>query len=167
MPIKRYPNYYISECGDIYSNLPKRGVRLRKAHVDPAGYYKIRLTKKGETLRVHREVLKAFTRDPKYISLNNRNIQLELCRHLDGNTKNNALHNLKWGSPRENNQDQLQHNPNLGKMNKGNKQYPNEIIREIKEWGKEGASNQDIRKMYGLSKAHVSYILNGKTRKEL
>jgi len=165
MPIKRYPNYYISERGDVYSNLPGRGVRFRKVSIDHAGYCRMKLTKYGEQIRVHREVLRAFVREPQYISLNNLNIQLELCRHLDGNSQNNALSNLRWGTPRENNQDQLRHNPNLGEMNKGNKQYHDEIIGEIKEWGKEGASNRDIRKMYGMSKAHVSYILNGKTRK--
>jgi len=161
--IKGYENYFISEKGDIYSNRPNNGVQIRKQTIDPSGYCRIRLTKNGETLRVHREVLKAFDRQPRYVYLDNKTIQIELCRHLDGNPRNNKLTNLKWGTPKENSADQIIHGRNL--TNKGNQKYPDHVIKEIREWSTEGASNKDIRVMYGISKAHVSYILNNKTRK--
>jgi len=84
---------------------------------------------------------------------------------LDGNSQNNRLSNLKWGTPSENSQDTLKHRPELRQPNKGNQKYSNEVIQEIREWHKEGASNKDIREMYEISKAHVSYIINHRTRK--
>ena len=77
----------------------------------------------------------------------------------------NCLSNLKWGTPSENSQDTLKHRPELRQPNKGNQKYSNEVIQEIREWHKEGASNKDIREMYEISKAHVSYIINHRTRK--
>ena len=165
LPIKRYGGkYFISEQGNLYSNHPGKGVRYRKTHPDPGGYLRIKLTNKGETIRIHREVLKAFDREPTYITLKNNSIQHELCRHLDGNSQNNCLTNLKWGTPSENSQDTLKHRPELRQPNKGNQKYSDEVIREIREWHKEGASNREIRLMYGVSKAHVSYIINKRTR---
>lgn len=165
LPIRRYNGkFFISELGNIYSNHRGKGVNYRKPHCDPNGYLRMRLVKGGETIRIHREVLRAFDRDPTYITLKNNAIQLELCRHLDGDPLNNCLTNLKWGSPYENVQDTLKHRPELQQPNKGNQQYTDEIIREIREWHKEGASNKEIRLMYGVSKAHVSYIINKRTR---
>ena len=66
-------------------------------------------------------------------------------------------------TPKQNSPHQIIHGRNL--TNKGNQKYPDHVIKEIREWSTEGASNKDIRVMYGISKAHVSYILNNKTRK--
>lgn len=165
LPIRRYNGkFFISELGNIYSNHRGKGVKFRKPHRDPSGYLRIKLASGGETIRIHREVLRAFDRDPTYITLKNNAIQLELCRHLDGDPLNNCLTNLKWGSPYENVQDALRHNAYL-KHNKGNQKFSNKVVQEIREWHKEGASNKDIRLMYGVSKAHVSYIINKRTRK--
>lgn len=49
---------------------------------------------------VHRIVLEAFVGPrPKKM----------VCRHLDGNSLNNNLSNLKWGTPKENAQDMVKH----------------------------------------------------------
>jgi len=51
--------------------------------------------------KAHRLVLTHFERAPK---------AGEVCRHLDGNPKNNNLTNLKWGTIEENWQDSKDHN---------------------------------------------------------
>ena len=61
------------------------GLFNRKYNLSKDGYKIINLTHDGDTLRLHREVLKAFDRLPK---------EEEICRHLDGNPCNNNIWNL-------------------------------------------------------------------------
>ena len=147
----------------MYSNALGKGIRIRKQTTDKWGYCRIKLTRDGGTLRIHREVLKAFDREPSYIRNKMDNLQMELCRHLDGDPQNNHIHNLKWGPPQENSADSLQpkKNPNQSYA----KKYSDEVIAEIREWSNEGASYKDISRMYGVSRGYISYIINQKSRK--
>lgn len=63
---------------------------------------------RGGTIKVHQVVLEAFV-SPRPEGM--------VCRHLDGNSLNNNLFNLKWGTPTENMQDMVKH----GRSRKGNK----------------------------------------------
>jgi len=90
--IKKYPNYLISNNGDIY-NL-KNG-RFKKPCLDKKGYERTRLSNNGvaKTLKVHRIVAEAFL--PNY------------CKDLQVNHKNcvkhdNRLENLEMVTQSEN-----------------------------------------------------------------
>lgn len=54
----------------------------------------------GTTYYVHALVLLAFVGDCP---------EGQQCRHLDGNTENNLLSNLRWGTPVENTEDRRRH----------------------------------------------------------
>ena len=136
------------------------GIIRRKYNISKDGYKRINLTHGGGTLRLHREVLKAFNRLPK---------TEEICRHLDGNPCNNHIFNLKWGTHKENSQDCLKHNKNPFQHLVGEKspvvKFSDAEIEDIITRRKEGATYKEIMEVYDISKSHVSYIINGKTRK--
>jgi predicted HTH transcriptional regulator len=83
------------------------------------------------------------------------------CRHLDGNSKNNNLSNLKWGTPRENQQDRNIHgtgqfgskNP-IAKLN----EYQVKIIKILLKSKK--FSNTEIAKIFGVTRFNISAIKN-------
>ena len=159
-PIENYPGFYITDNGEVFSTANGKGLIKRKYSLSKDGYKRIRLTNGGATLRLHREVLKAFNRMPQ---------QGEICRHLDGNPKNNHRSNLKWGTQKENAQDCLKHGRNPFQKLKGENspvaKFSDKEVEEIRDWRKEGVAYKDIMEMYAISKAHVSYIINGRTRK--
>ena len=159
-PIEGYPRFFISIDGEVYSTARNKGLKKRKYNICKDGYKRIRLVKNGATLRLHREVLKAFDRLPK---------KGEICRHLDGNPSNNHISNLKWGTGKENAQDCIKHGRNIFQKLVGQNspvaKFSDKEISEIEECHKEGFSYKEIMEAYSVSKAHVSYIINGKTRK--
>ena len=158
-PIENYPGFYISKNGEIFSTARGKGIVKRKSTSTIDGYKRIKLTSMGETLRIHREVLKAFDRLPN---------KGEICRHLDGNPKNNHVSNLKWGNHKENAQDCLKHGRNKFQILVGEKsptaKFSDIEIEDIRTRRKEGATYKEIMEIYDISKSHVSYIINGKTR---
>ena len=158
-PIKGYPNFYISNTGEVFSTARGKGVIRRKYNLTKDGYKRMSLTHNGATLRIHREVLKAFDRPPKVG---------ELCRHLDGNPQNNHISNLKWGTPKENAQDCLKHKRNPFQLLAGEdspvSKFSDGVVAEIRACHEVGFTYREIVEAYGISKAHVSYIVNNKTR---
>ena len=151
-------DFFISEDGEIYSLARKNGLYRRKSSFTREGYKKIRLRKDGESFRVHREVLKAFDRLPA---------PGEICRHLDGNPANNNIKNLKWGNHKENAQDCIRHGRNAfsryGEESPVCK-YTDKVIQDVRQMKKDGATHREIVQKYKMSKSHVSYIVNKKTR---
>lgn len=158
-PIQGYPKFFIRDDGEVFSMAGGNGLIKRKYNLSKDGYKRINLTHDGDTLRLHREVLKAFDRLPK---------EEEICRHLDGNPCNNNIWNLKWGTHKENSQDCLRHRKNAFQNLVGEKspvaKFSDIEIEDIKKRRKEGATYKEIMGVYDISKAHVSYIINGKTR---
>ena len=158
-PIAEYPGFYIANDGEVFSTVRVNGVIKRKYSFTQEGYKRITLTHKGDALRLHREVLKAFDRPPK---------TGEICRHLDGNPGNNHVSNLKWGNHKENAQDCLRHGRNRFQIlvgeNAPTAKFSDAEIEDIRTRRKEGATYKEIMAVYAISKAHVSYIINGKTR---
>ena len=158
-PIEGYPGFYIAKDGEVFSTVRGNGVIRRKYGFTQEGYKRITLTNKGEPLRLHREVLRAFDRLPK---------EGEICRHLDGNPKNNHISNLKWGTHKENAQDCLKHGRNKFQIlvgeNSPSAKFSDKEIEDIRNRRKKGATYKEIMEVYDISKSHVSYIINGKTR---
>ena len=158
-PIADYAGFYIANDGEVFSTVRGNGVIKRKYSFTQEGYKRITLTHKGDALRLHREVLKAFDRLPN---------EGEICRHLDGNPGNNHVSNLKWGNHKENAQDCLRHGRNRFQIlvgeNSPSAKFSDTEIEDIKKRRKEGATYKEIMEVYDISKSHVSYIINGKTR---
>jgi len=95
--------YEVSDQGNVRSwTKHKRGALLKQSP-GPGGYLTVGLADpKGvsHTQRVHRLVLEAFAGPPEID---------QVCRHLDGNCRNNRLSNLRWGTQSENIRDAVMH----------------------------------------------------------
>lgn len=97
LPVPGWPAYEVSDLGNV-----RKGDRPITAFDQGSNHFQVWLRRGGERkqLYVHRLVLTAFVGQcPPGMQ----------CRHLDGNGANNRLDNLRWGTPSENNIDQLRH----------------------------------------------------------
>jgi len=112
LPIPEFPLYEVSDKGNIRSINPNQGSRinvndgllkpaLQRVHRNYRRY-RVSLRKNGKTY--HRIlaplVLSAFVRPRQ---------KGEVCRHLDGNSLNNSISNLAWGTQKDNAQDSIRH----------------------------------------------------------
>lgn len=104
-----WSRYRLGRIGETWggSRLGSKWRRI-KPSVRPAGYSLVNLWKAGRCrpYMVHRLVLLAFRGvcPPK-----------QVCRHLDGNPRNNTLRNLAYGTHKDNTADQIRH----GTANRG------------------------------------------------
>ena len=89
--IKNYPNYAITDNGEVYNLRNGKIMRLK----DNQGYLTVKLCKNGKPkeFRVHRLVYQAFIGE-----LDN----LLVIDHIDGNRHNNNVSNLRQIHTREN-----------------------------------------------------------------
>jgi hypothetical protein len=88
LQIKDFPNYYVTENGEVYSRNYGGTGRIKKLtpHKNYKGYLWTHL---GKTKRryVHRLVAEAFIPNPnKYLEID----------HIDTDTSNNCVKNLRW-----------------------------------------------------------------------
>lgn len=83
----------VSNQGRVKSLL--RNEKLLKTQIDTKGYHRVSVTvnRFRHTLKVHREVAKAFLSNPN---------NLPQVNHIDGNKDNNSVENLEWVTNREN-----------------------------------------------------------------
>ena len=86
--IPNYKDYCVTEEGRVWSI---KSYRFLKSRPDRRGYLQVSLPYDGRFKNrfVHQLVLEAFV-GPKPSG--------KVTRHLDGNSKNNCLNNLMWGS---------------------------------------------------------------------
>lgn len=163
--IPGFPGYYATKKGEIYTkriNPPKK--LSKRVH---RGYYHVNV-KRGigresrTSIKVHRLILWAYV-GPKP----KENYE---CRHLNGDPLDNRLCNLKWGTHKENMQDQIKHGTlagyKKGKRHNASKLTKKEVL-EIKEKAESGMVQKEIAKEYGIHPKHVSDIKLEKTWKHL
>lgn len=99
--IKDFPDYYITDTGDVYSTVynhiynPNKELRKLKFGVGTANYLSVVLCKNGQHYRkfVHRLVAEAFIPNPE---------NKPEVNHIDGNPSNNRVENLEWVTRSEN-----------------------------------------------------------------
>lgn len=111
---------------------------------------------KSKSFRVHTLVLLAFT-GPRPDGFQ--------CRHLDGDSLNNAISNLVWGTCSENIADRSRHGRHTvhGEHNPHSKLNQRQVV-EIRE---AAGPNTLIAAAYGVTDATVSQIKLGKTWRHL
>jgi len=92
--IKDFPNYHISNFGNVKNIKTGRILKQRLRH---DGYKDITLcvNNKKYNKSVHRLVIETF--------LDNVDNKL-CCDHIDNNKENNNINNLRWATSKENNQ---------------------------------------------------------------
>lgn len=162
--IPNYPNYEMTEIGDVFSKHSRHlGKIIKLKPYISKGYLRVRLFFNGKNKNeyVHRLVLTTFNRVPK---------KGEVCRHLDGNSLNNNISNLKWGSHQENvsDRDKIHKTgklPDNSNENNGMCKLSDKQIQEIRDLYKTSKFTQkQVAKEYNVSQAHTSVIVNNKTR---
>ena len=132
-------NYFVSSCGRV-------GVKLNPSALE-YGHLRVVLNKRvdGEKTQrrplVHRLVLEAFVGPGDGM----------VCSHLDGNTSNNKLNNLKWCTQTEN----CQHRRITGNFPEGenspSSKYCKEQIIAVRILAKEKMKYEDIAKAIGMT----------------
>ena len=105
------------------------------------------------TRPVHRLVLETFVR-PKRSG--------EECRHLDGNTRNNHLDNLHWGTAAENMADKIAHGTWVRGSRVGNSRLTEEQVRQIKQRLAQKEPHSSIAVDYGVKPVTISAISAGR-----
>ena len=91
-PVPGHPNYSISNTGKVWSNYKNRHKAPQKHN---KGYLKVKLD--GINYFIHRLVLLTFIGEPP--------ADKPQTRHVDGDSTNNKLTNLRWASQAENEDD--------------------------------------------------------------
>ncbi len=89
-------NYEISNTGLIRNikekNILKQAAYCRKNAPDHP-YYRCSISNPRKTIHIHKELAKIYIPNPE---------NKKFVDHIDGNTLNNSLENLRWVTPQEN-----------------------------------------------------------------
>ena len=116
------------------------------------GHGRVRFCKDGRQSRfmVHRLVLETHGPGPAPHGF--------VCRHLDGNPRNNFVGNLAWGTAVENWDDRRRH----GRGTEGEK-HRNAILTEgdVRQIRAIGGRVEDLAGQYGVSESCVRHVLSG------
>jgi len=151
--IPGFPEYLISSNGDIWSKKVNRW--LKSAHQKSGRYLTCTLYKNDKPTyhSVHKLILRAFVGEcPKGMQ----------CRHLNGNSKDNRLENLCWGTGSENQIDCLRH----GTYNCG--PFSEQDVRiVIYMWRTGQFTQREIADIYGVDKSAINRIINQKRWRHL
>ena len=147
----------VNRWGTISKNrLPGRIRKLTPtAGRDNQDYLGVALRKQGKKTRlflVHRLVLETFVgRCPKG----------KVCCHADGDSKNNRVENLRWGTRSENEQDKLKHGTYFVRAR--NFKLSGEEFDAIKRLYATGRySQRSLGKMFGVTHTAVKDIAKGR-----
>ena len=105
--IPGFPGYFVTKyTSNVYSNRSRWGPvepHKLKSHPNPkTGYLEVALHKDGKqyTKTIHSLVMLTFV---GVCPIGKQ------CRHLDGNKLNCSIQNLRYGTPKRNNQDKFKH----------------------------------------------------------
>lgn len=141
--------YMISNKGRVKSLCRKEEILLKfKKH--NRGYSIVSLCRKNKMFYflVHRLVAIAF--------IPNVN-QLDTVDHIDENKRNNNVENLRWMTNLDN-----WKRSNMG-VNNPKAKLTEQVVRDIREYYKNNkVRHEDIAKIFGISRSHVSPIVNNK-----
>lgn len=118
----------------------KKCVLIKPLHLNTHGYLYFRIGEKSP--RVHRSVCAAFHGPCP---------EGKECCHGDGEKTNNSPNNLRWGTFRENQEDNIRNL--VYKLNK-------ESVLEIRELYSGGSiSQRKLADLYGVSQRQIGFIL--------
>lgn len=157
--IPGHEGYMVSSCGKVLSGRGKKGSPLRDLNpvLNQSGYPTVTIRRDDgtyRTCRVHQLVAEAFI-GPRPDGMQ--------VRHLDGNSANPSLNNLRYGTPTENQQDRWAH----GTMLRLSRRKLTDLdVRSIVALCSSGLVRQRaVATAFGVSQGCVSMIANGNARK--
>lgn len=153
--------YEISEDGTPFTLNLRGGKQEMKPRRDRDGYLYIDALYKGrfKHLRIHRLVAIMYLPRPKSTKL--------VVRHLDGDKLNNNPSNLKWGTPKENAEDNVTNG--RSRYFNGEKSHLSKLtekeVSKIRRLNKIGVQKSVIAKKFKTTSANISAITSFKTWK--
>jgi len=156
--IPGFPSYFASKDGTIWKFKAGR-FKVLQPSVNEArkGYLHVGPYKDGKnrTVWVHKLILLAF--------IGPRPDGMEIM-HIDGDKTNNALSNLRYGTPVENNQDKKNHGTHLVGERCGSSKLTESQVVEIRSLYATGRYSQTtLAKMFGVTQTPISLIVRNKT----
>lgn len=158
--IQGYPNYYVTDSGDIYSRNYKNTGRIKKMvpRKNTNGYYQIPISngKTRKDIIVHRIVAETFIPNPD---------NKPEVNHINGNKADNRVENLEWVTRSENMRHRYRTLKYKGSLyNRFGKDNPtSKIIQQIKD-GKvvaEYYGSYEVERTTGIDAHHVRNVCNG------
>lgn len=161
-PVADYPDYFVTDKGEVYSTKSDIPLKLSKGKTgSERKYYSVSLSRPGETstIKIHTLVLNAFVGPPA---------EGMECRHLNGDSFDNCLCNLAWGTRMDNQADKEAHGRAVWGESHGHTTITEETAREIKKLALKGdLMQQEIADMFGVGVRVVSQIKTGTNWKHL
>lgn len=163
-PIHGYEGYFASRDGRVFSHWSSWGCDEKYAHEQnqkrhgPRGERSVAI-RGGRHLLVHRAVLLAW--------MGPCPPGKEAC-HRNGNSADNRVENLYWGTRRENTQDAISHGTHVslkafrGEAHGGSKLTAAQVS-EIRKLIAEGWRQIDIAARFGIHQTQISRIKRGET----
>lgn len=163
MRIKDFPNYYVTDSGDVYSRASGRIKKLKQDKLK-SGYLMVSLCNNGKIKKhlVHRLVAQTFIPNPE----NKKEIN-----HKNGIKTDNKVDNLEWSTRSENvlhTYYVLHRKPSKAFLGRVGKLHPNaKLVLQIKD-GKviaEFYGCREAERETGICAENICACCNGKHKK--
>jgi len=159
-PIPNWDNYFVSDKGRVLSTKqtkPKIKAqtkrKYKKCKTERINYLiQLSSNNKTKTYFVHRLVLEAFV-GPCPVGCE--------ASHLDGDSSNNNLENLKWETHKENMDRKKKHGTNLTGSKNPFSVLNEEKVKQIKKLLKNGHGVGEVSMIYGVSFSAIQHIKSG------
>jgi len=161
-----FPGYYINKQGRLWSapkgRSNKKGKYLKPGTINEHFHVGLQRDGKQFSRYIHRLVLETFIGPcPEGME----------CRHLNGNSRDNNLSNLQWGTHKENGLDIVRHGSLKGKSigeKSGRTKFTEQDVRTIVYMYSTGTFLQrEIAEIYSVSRSTIEYIVTKRNWKHL
>lgn len=153
-----FPGYKITNSGEVYSfktnnswNYSANPRKLKQFLDGKGNYFWVGLRKDKKTYQknIHVLVLETFV-GPRPLG--------HQASHLNGNEKDNRLHNLVWESPRDNLMRKRLHGTGDVGVNNSRALFNLDQIKQIRKWLSEGITAVEIAKRMGCNGRDIGKI---------